>query len=92
MVADKALGCFYYSKYNQASQPKALLNTPIIVEYKLLEYVVTSIEEVETATLFYNCQTVIDIQNMLHAIGHLQKFVLVKTDSSRATSFVTRII
>ena len=52
----------------------------------------TSAAEAETAGLFYNCQTAIDIRNMLKALGHTQPATPVKTDNSTAESFVKNLI
>ena len=52
----------------------------------------TSAAEAETAGLFYNCQTAIDIRNMLKALGHRQPATPVKTDNSTAESFVKNLI
>ena len=65
------------------------LNGPILVEYRLLKRVVTSAAESETAGLFYNTQTAVDIKNILMALGHQHTDVPIKTDNSTAASFVT---
>ena len=62
------------------------------IEYKLLRQVVTSAAEAETAGLFVNCQKVIELKNMLQALGHPQKATLAKTNNATAASFVTDLL
>ena len=88
LVAPKAksrVSGYYYMSDN--SQPPKL-NGPVLVECKLLKHVVTSAAEAETAGLFYNGQTTIELKNMLKALGHPQKAVPIKTDNATAASFV----
>ena len=96
LVADKArsriAGYYYCSNVDNSPSPKPPLNGPIHIECKILRHVVTSAAEAETAALFYNCQTAIDIRNMLEALGHPQRATAVKTDNSTASSFVQDLL
>ena len=96
LVAEKAKsrisGYYYLSNKDDSKIPTPPLNGALHVECKLLRHVVTSAAEAETAGLFYNCQTAIDLRNMLSALGHKQASTPVKTDSSTAASFVKNLI
>ena len=96
LVADKAkiqIAEFYYVSNKDSKQvPTPPLNGPLHIEYKLSRHVVTSAAEAETAGLFYNCQTAVDLRNMLNALGHPQPTTAVKTDNSTAASFVKYLI
>ena len=83
--AKSSIAGFYY--LSNTTNPK--LNDPILVEYRLLKRGVTSAAESETAGLFYNTQTAVDIKNILMALGHQHTDVPIKTDNSTAASFVT---
>ena len=63
-------GYFYCSNKSTTKPPSPPLNAHIHVECKLLRHVVTSAAEAETAGLFLNGQKVIEIKQMLHALGH----------------------
>ena len=53
---------------------------------------VTLAAKAETASLFVNCQKIIEIQHMLKALGHNQLATPVKTDNATAASFVTDML
>ena len=42
----------------------------------------------ETSVFFYNCQTTVELKNILKALEHHQLAVPVKTDHATAASFV----
>ena len=89
LVAPKAksrIAGFYYCSNNIPNPP---LNGPIHVECRVLRHVVTSTAEAETAALFYNSQTAVELLHILHALGHPQGAVPIKTDNATAASFVT---
>ena len=96
LVAPKAksriAGFFYCSNKSTTNPPTPPLNGPIHVECKVLCHVVASAAEVESAGLFYNCQTVIHLQYMLQALGHPQTKTPVKTDNGTAVQFVSDTI
>ena len=96
LIAEKAKSriahYFYCSNSRQNQKPKQTLNAPILVECKLLQHVVTSAAEAKIGALLYNCQTVVDICNMLQALGHPQQPIPVNTDNSMAASFVSRMV
>jgi len=96
LVAEKAKsrisGYYYLSNKDDSKIPTPPLNGALHVECKLLRHVVTSAAEAETAGLLYNCQTAIDLRNMLSALGHKQASTPVKTDNSTAASFVKNLI
>ena len=50
---------------------------------------VTSAAEAETAALFYNTQTALELMHILQALGHPQDRNNIKTDNATAASFVT---
>ena len=93
LIAPKAksrISGFYYLSDTPKQigiQPK--LNGPIHVECRLLQHVVTSASEAETAALFYNAQTALYLQNILQALGHKQNVIPLKTDNATAAAFVT---
>ena len=91
LIAPKAksrISGYYYCSKNTKPNEKVPLNGPILVECKLLQHVVTSAAEAETAALFYNCQNAIHLRQMLNALGHPQTTTHVKTDNATAASFV----
>ena len=97
LVAEKAksrIAGYYYcrNKTPQNTKPNPLLNGPIHIECKLLRHVVTSAAKAETAGLFHNCQKIVEIKQMLTALGHPQGAVPVKTDNATAASFVTDML
>ena len=69
-----------------------MLHVKFHIECKMLRHVVTPAAETDPAGFFYNCQTAIDLQNMLRALGHPQQKTAVKTDNSTAASFVNKLI
>ncbi len=75
LVAPKAQSCiagFYYCSNNTPNPP---LNGPVHVECRVLRHVVTSAAEAETAVLFYNTQTAVELLPILRALGHPQRAV-----------------
>ena len=97
LIAEKAksrVAGFYYcsNKTKTGKKPNPPINGPIHIECKLLQHVVTSVAEAETAGLFLNCQKIIEIKQMLNALGHPQPATPVKTDNVTAASFVTDVI
>ena len=92
LVAPKAksriAGFFYCSRRPTINNPLASINGPVHVECRTLRHVVTSAAEAETAALFYNAQTALEIINILNALGHKQSMVNIKTDNETAASFV----
>ena len=97
LVADKAksrIAGYYYcsNRHSNKKSPNPPLNGPIHIECKLLRHVVTSAAEAETAGLFVNCQKILEIKHMLHALGHPQVAIPVKTDNATAASFVTDML
>ena len=69
------------------SNTNTVINAPIHVECQILKHVVSSAAEAETAGLFHNCKTALQIKNMLEALGHKQSPIPVKTDNSTAAAF-----
>ena len=96
LVAPKARsrisGYYYMSDICNTNKPTPKLNGPILVECRLLNHVVTSAAEAETAGLFYNAQSAIHLINILKALGHPQGTTDIKTDNTTAASFVTDTI
>ena len=91
LVAPKAKSRIagYYFLSDKATTISPQINGPIHIECKLLNHVVTSAAEAETAGLFYNAQTALHIKHILRALNHPQKIIPLKTDNSTAASFVT---
>ncbi len=92
LVAPRAkshIAGFYYCSNNTPTPP---LNGPVHVECRVLQHVVTSVAEAETAALLYNDQTAIHLVNILRTLDHPQPSVPIKTDNATATSFVTDIL
>ena len=96
LVADKArskVSGFYYCSNKDPKQcPNPPINGPIWIECKMLRHVVTSAAEAETAGLFYNCQTAIEIRNMLRALNHPQPATPIKIDNLTSASFVNDLL
>ena len=84
-------GYFNCSNNSKDNHPSLHLNWPFHVECKVLRHKVISAAEVETAGLFYNCQRVLYLQRMLHAIGHTQHNTSVKTENGRAAHLVSKM-
>ncbi len=96
LVAPKAksriAGYFYCSNASQSTPPTPPLNTPLHIECKVLQHIVTSAAEAETAGLFYNCQTAIHLKRMLEFLGHPQPATPVKINNGAAAQFVSDTI
>ena len=97
LVADKAksrIAGYYYcsNRHTNKKSPNPPLNGPIHIECKLLRHVVTSAAEAETAGLFVNCQKILELKHMLHALGHPQIALPIKNDNATAASFVTDML
>ena len=92
LVAPKAksriAGFFYCSDKPTTTKPIPKLNGPVHVKCRTLRHVVTSAAEVETAALFFNTQTALEILHTLQALGHHQRDIPVKMDNETAASFV----
>ncbi len=56
--------------------------------WNVARHVVTSATEAETTALFYNTQTALELVHILHALGHPQRAIPVKTDNETAAAFV----
>ena len=69
-----------------------ILSSTILVEYKALCYVISSIVEAETARVFHNAQTAILIRYILEAISYLQLSISIKTDNFMAIGFINNNI
>jgi len=93
LVAPKAksriAGFFYCSSANLSPTTPPPLNGPVHIECRVLRHVVTSAAEAETAALFYNTQTALELVHILRALGHPQQRIPIKTDNATAASFVT---
>ena len=72
--------------------PSPFINGAVHVECKALRNVVTSAAEAETAALFYNAKTIIELRRILHALGHVQPPTPIKTDNSTAFGFITNFV
>ena len=96
LVAPKAksriAGFFYCSNKTTPQSPQPFLNGPVHIECRVLRHVVTSAAEAETAALFYNAQTALELVQILNALGHPQHHIPIKTDNVTASSFVTSTI
>ena len=92
LVAPKAksriAGFFQCSNKNLPTNSTTSINGPVHVECRTLRHVVTSAAEAETAALFYNTQTALELINILKALDHPQTTIPVKTDNETAASFV----
>ena len=53
------------------TKPNPPNNGPIRKECKLLQYIVSLATEAEIAGLFHNCQKIVEIKQILIALGHL---------------------
>ena len=62
-------GYYHCSNYRNDQHPSPKLNGPVLIECKLLKHV-TSAAEAETAGLFSNCQTTVELKNILKSLGY----------------------
>ena len=85
-------GYFYCGNNSSKSLPQITLNSPVHVECKVSQYVITSRVEVEMAGLFYNFQTATYLYQMLQALGHPQRPTAVKIDNGTASQFISNTI
>ena len=81
-------GYYYLSDVCPDTPPRPKLNGPVLVECRLLNHVVTSSAEAETAGLFYNAQSALYLKHLLTALGHPQPMIPIKIDNAMAASFV----
>ena len=72
-----------FTPFVEPSKP----NAPVHIECRVLKPVVSSAAEAETAGIFQNSCTALDLKNMLEALGHPQGPIDIKTDNSTAVSF-----
>ena len=95
LVAPKAkgriAGFFQCANSSTLSSPKPFINGPVHVECRTLRHVVTSAAEAETAALFYNTQTALELISILNALDHPQTTVPIKTDNKTAAFFLLMI-
>ena len=63
------------------------INGPVHVECRILKYVVSSATKAENAGTYANCCTSLDLHNMLHASGHPQVPIEIKTDNITTVAF-----
>ena len=83
----RVAGFFYLGKVTAPQYPKDTINAATHIDCRTLKHVVSSAAEAETAGIFQNCCTALDLRNMLTALGHPQKPIPVITDNSTAVSF-----
>ena len=89
----RVAGYYYLSNlFNPRNVSNAIPNGAIHVECKALRHVVTSAAEAETAALFHNAKTAIDIRRTLEALNHPQPPTPIKTDNSTALGFVQNLV
>ena len=81
-------GFFYCSNHTTPSTPTPFLSSPVHIKYRVLRHVITSAAEAETAALFFNAQTTLELVHILHALGHPQTQIPIKTDNATASAFV----
>ena len=92
LKAKSRIAGYYFILYYPNTNILATLNKVILVEYKRVKHVITSLAEGETAGVFHNTQTTIPIRHVLDLIGHNQLLTLIKTDNSTASGFVNNNI
>ena len=85
----RVAGYYYLSQYYKPIPkiPTPILNAPFHIECHLLQHMVSSAAEAETAGIFHSCQTSIRIIHMLEALGHNQHTFPIKADNSTAVAF-----
>ena len=95
LVATKArsriTGYYYLSDHfnsNSPTTPKPY--DPVHIKCHLLRPVFSSEVKAETASLFFDWKIIINIWQMLHALGHPQPPTPAWTDNSTASSFATK--
>ena len=89
LVAPKAksrIAGHYYFKNNIINPSQK--NHPVLVECRCLRHVVSSAAEAEVASIYYNAQNIILHRRILHALGHPQPPIPLKTDNSTANGFI----
>ena len=76
----RAAGHFYMGKINDESFD----NGTILTLSKIINHVMTSASEAETAALFYNCKAATPLRVTAEEMGHPQSKTPVTTDNSMA--------
>ena len=80
-------GYFHLSDHpNITKRPK--INGAILVEYKTLQHLVSSLAEEEVGGIFHNASTAIPICHIFWALNHPQPDTPLKTDNSTEAGFV----
>ena len=97
LVLPGAKSCIagYYHLGNQLhpkEKANPMLNSAIHVKCKALRHAVSSAAEAETAALFHNAKTAIEIRRTLEALNHPQPPTPMKTDNSTALGFVRNLV
>ena len=69
-----------------------IINGPIMVIAKLLKMVVSSVVEVEVASLFHAAQTVVPLQITADELGHKQPATPLRTDNNTTSGIMNGTI
>ena len=85
---------YYYlgTTPNQKDTQNPTINGAVHVECKALRHVVSSAAEAETAALFHNAKTAIELRRTLTALGHPQPPTPLKTNNSTALGYVKNLV
>ena len=67
--------------------PLTIDNGAVLIEYKIIHYVVSSAAEVETHGILHNAPLCISLRNILISMGHPQPPTTINTDNKVAEGF-----
>ena len=86
------IASYYYLSNHSNKTSHPYINSIILVECKVLKYIVSSSTEVETTGMFHNAQTTIPIQYILEKLNYFQPATSIITNNSIVTGFVHKNI
>ena len=93
MSKSRVSGFYYLSNATAPKQlPSPFINGSIHIEYIALRHMVSSAAEAETAALFHNARTALEIKHILTAVDHPQPSLPLKTDNSTAVGFIYNFV
>ena len=82
---------YYMDNKNTITIQRKSINGPILIEYKVLQYVVTSATEACIGGFSHNAQITIPILIILEATNHPQPLIPIKIDNKMVTCMSTII-
>ena len=90
--AKSRIARYHYLSSTLPQNNKPILNTLILVIYKILYYIVSSVVEAEIAGVFINAQIALPIRYILECLSYPQPLIPIKSDNSATIGFVSNNI